>query len=421
MSYDENFRPKAIPKRVPQRELDKQSEKSNSCNDDQVLTDELLSGDSQKEGARVGDNMIDRPKGMPQPMQGKISDNFKPASASVKGTEKVNIDDLLHHADVNSHGLFRSSFWVLGLTLILALLTLYVSAQSISILHDALILPDPGRWIAVGFLCVLVGIILYVIIQAVLFIARLSSGSQLSIEQLVSLSNFPGIRTYRVACEEFLKPYLEGLIGRPQKTQAKFLQMVGADKIIESAQALLDADRRLGSREWVNEFVENIQLPMEALAVERINVYARAAALKTAISPWPLVDMASVVYNSTRMLTDLAIIFNRRFSRGNTIRILTGMFFTVFIAGHTQDAVDAIDGELGHQFASGVVDPGAVNMEDHVNSFAESAFEHVGHGALIFAKFSTKKFAEGAASWLLMKRLGRRAIKMLKPIAGDVK
>ena len=195
--------------------------------------------------------------------------------------------------------------------------------------------------------------------------------------------------------------------------------MSDADKIIESANRLLDPERRLGSREWVNEFVEKVQLPMEALAVGRINEYAKAAALKTAISPWPLVDMAAVIYNSTLMLTDLAIIFNRRFSRGNTIRIILGMFFAIFIAGQAQEAADAIEEEFGQRLTAGVsAEPGSIDMDDHVSSFAESAFENLGHGAMIFTKFSSKKIAEGAASWLLMRRLGRRAVKMLKPIAG---
>ena len=432
MSYDDNFRPKSMPERMAQRkaQVDKSSSNSSSSPSsnsglnssslppaDPVLTDDISSQPLPNEGARAGDNMIDRPKSLPKPLSISADCAVDSPYSSDEGGGEVNIDDLLHRSAINTHGLFRSSFWMLALVLVLALLLLYVSSHAISILHDALALPAPGRWVAIGFLIVLVGIIGYVIVRAAYFTVHLSRGSQLSIEQLVSVGDLTGLRSYRLASEEFLKPYLRGLIGRPKKTLEKFLQMSDADSIIESANRLLDPDRRLGSREWVNEFIDKIQLPMEALAVERINGYARAAAVKTAISPWPLVDMASIIYNSTLMLTDLAIIFNRRFSRGNTIRILMGMFFSIFIAGQAQEAVNAIENELGQGLTSGGTDPGGIDMDEHVSSLAESAFEHVGNGALLVAKFSTKKVVEGAANWLLMKRLGRRAVKMLKPIA----
>ena len=423
MSYDDKFRPKSIPGKMSHLELQSQVKKSNpSPSSEQAVPDDFSNQPLAQIGARVGDNMIDRPKGLPKPLQVSADCVADSSFSSSEGKTDLKIGELLHHSGINTHGLLRSSFWILALTLILALLLLYISSQAISILHDALALPAPGRWVAIWFLFALVSIIVYVVVQAVIFIARLSSSSQLSIDQLVSMTNFTGLRSYRIATEEFLKPYLRDLIGRPQKSLEKFLQMTDADKIIESANRLLDSDRRLGSREWVNEFTENIQLPMEALATKRINAYAKAAALKTAISPWPLVDMASVIYNSTLMLTDLAIIFNRRFSCGNTIRILMGMFFAIFIAGQTQEAVDAIEYEIGQRLPMGVTgESGSINVDEHVGSFAESAFENLGHGVMIFAKFSTKKIGEGAASWLLMKLLGRRAVKMLKPIAGTVK
>ncbi|MEA1921215.1 MAG: DUF697 domain-containing protein [Pseudomonadota bacterium] len=419
MSYDGNFRPKAIPKRMNQQGVQSQVDKSKP-GAAPILTDDLSNQSLQPEGARTGDNMIDRPKGLPK--SSPVSENCAAADSSFSPDEEkvdLKIDDLLYHSAINTHGLLRSSFWILALTLILALLLLYISSHAISILHDALALPVPGRWVAICLLSVLVGVIGYVMGRALFFTRRLSRGSQLSIDQLVSMSNFTGLRSYRIAKEEFLQPYLNDLISRPPKTLNKFLQMNDADKVIESAHRLLDSKRRLGSREWVDEFVEKIQLPMAALAAERINGYAKATALKTAISPWPFVDMASVIYNATLMITDLAIIFNRRFSRGNSIRILMGMFFAIFIAGQAQEALDTIEDEFGQRLtAGGSVEPDAVNIDDHVNTFAESAFENLGHGALIFTKFSSKKIAEGATSWLLMKRLGRRAVKMLKPIAG---
>jgi len=45
------------------------------------------------------------------------------------------------------------------------------------------------------------------------------------------------------------------------------------------------------------------------------------------------------------------------------------------------------------------------------------ALDGLGQTIKSFGTSLTGKFAEGAANWLLMKRLGRRTKKMLKPIA----
>jgi len=440
MSYDENFRPKSVARKTavaatpqPPQPPQQQPEIENPLKVQPSTPAQTQ--DSKKEpatpkapptpaaptGARSGDNMIDRPKSRPKPLPKTAS--FTAESALTPNDNEdfgLEIEDLLCRSKIGIKGLFRSSFWALALSLILALLLLYISSQAISILHDALTMPTPGREAALGLLALLLCIIVYVIIRALVFAVRLSGGSQLNIEQLVSITNFNGLRSYRLATEEFLKPYLRKLVKLKPKQRKKFLQTGGknAEKIIAAANRLLETERRLGSREWVMEFIDNIQLPMEALARERINDYARAAALKTAISPWPLVDMAAVIYNSTMMLTDLAVIFNRRLTAGNAVYVLMGMFFNIFIAGKTQEAVAAIENEIEHHagaHGAGIPDP--ADATAHIGSLTDTAFADLGHNALLFAKFSSKKIAEGAASWLLMKRLGRRTVKMLKPIA----
>ena len=69
MSYDDNFRPKAIPKRMNQRGLQSQVDKSKpgaESDADPILADKPSNTSLQPEGARTGDNMIDRPKGLPK-------------------------------------------------------------------------------------------------------------------------------------------------------------------------------------------------------------------------------------------------------------------------------------------------------------------------------------------------------------------
>ena len=110
-------------------------------------------------------------------------------------------------------------------------------------MHNALDMPTPGRWIAAWLLSVLVVVILYVIIRAIIFILQFPSSSQIDLEQLISLSNFSGLRAYRIAVEQFLKPYLEDFTNLSPKNREKFLQLLDVDEIMVSAKSLLDPER----------------------------------------------------------------------------------------------------------------------------------------------------------------------------------
>ncbi len=83
-----------------------------------------------------------------------------------------------------------------------------------------------------------------------------------------------------------------------------------------------------------------------------------------------------------------------------------GCFFNIFIAGKTQEALAAIENEFGHHVSAGAVGDSA--SANHIGSFAEVAFENLGHGAMFFAKFSSKKIAEAAAGMVLQRGYYRR-------------
>lgn len=366
--------------------------------------------DRLRPSARVGDNGIDRPIGRPTEIT-PVDPDRKPEALPVQSDVK----DILCPRTLSVPACIRSPVWILGMVLLLATILLYVLSHVLSVVHDALDLPGTIKWTALFGLSVLVGVIAYVIIKAIMFVLHLSHHFQLSINQLRGIGNCADDRTCSVAKEKYLEPYLRSLIARHTVDHDKFYDLEARKNIVKAARWLLDPDRITSSREWVKEFQCQIQSPLEIMAQVSIAHYAKLVAVKTAISPWPFVDIAAVLYNATQMIADVALIFNQRFSRLDTVRLLLDILFTVYVAGETQDAMNTIATELGGSHAGNAPSDG--NVHDLSNSVLDTAFEGASPVVTSFAKEFLKKGAEGAANWLLMKRLGRRAVMMLKPIA----
>lgn len=98
---------------------------------------------------------------------------------------------------------------------------------------------------------------------------------------------------------------------------------------------------------------------------EVIMKYARRIAVKTAISPWRLVDMLAVFYNSTLMVCQIAQVYDRRVSRAQAFKLLMGWAFNLYVSGElgavmqsTADGVnDGLQSLLGEDGLPGMVQP----------------------------------------------------------------
>ena len=145
-----------------------------------------------------------------------------------------------------------------------------------------------------------------------------------------------------------------------------------------------------GSDGWLRLFRE-FQTLQDERAGRIIARTWKLVAVKTAASPWKVVDMLAVVYNSTVMVARLARLYNRRTSRGAAFRLACRWLINICIAGEMGDATQ-----------------GAVEWAD-ANDLISSTYRPLA-GVV-------GKVAEGGANAFLVYRLGRRAMAYFRPLA----
>lgn len=157
--------------------------------------------------------------------------------------------------------------------------------------------------------------------------------------------------------------------------------------------AKLRTHRYADSRSFLCDF-RTFQELQDRQAAETIRRYALLIAVKTAVSPWRLVDMAAVFYNSTLMVCEIAGIYNRRISRAHAFRLLIGWVLNLYVSGELgqvmEGSADVLNDSLGDLLGDG--------LGSSIQPFLP-----------LFAKF-VGKAAEGGVNAYLAYRLGRRAV-----------
>ena len=144
-----------------------------------------------------------------------------------------------------------------------------------------------------------------------------------------------------------------------------------------------------GNDGWILLFKE-----FQSLQDERAKAIIRRAwklvAIKTAASPWKIVDMIAVIYNSTVMVTRLARLYNRRTSGRAAFRLVFRWLINLYIAGEMGDVTQ------------GAVEWASAN--DLISSTYKPLAGFLG------------KIAEGGANAFLVYRLGCRAMAYFRPL-----
>lgn len=149
-----------------------------------------------------------------------------------------------------------------------------------------------------------------------------------------------------------------------------------------------------GSDGWLYLFKDFLRMQDER-AKEIIAKTWKMVAIKTAASPWKIIDIIAVVYNSTIMVTRLARLYNRRTTRHAAFRLVCRWFINIYIAGEMGDA------------SQGAVEWASAN--DLISSTYKPLAGLIG------------KVAEGGANAFLVYRLGRRAMEYFRPLVEVVR
>jgi hypothetical protein len=162
----------------------------------------------------------------------------------------------------------------------------------------------------------------------------------------------------------------------------------------------LRGDKSLHSDEtgWLDDFRE-FQAMQDARCTEIVSKCCKLVALKTAASPWRMLDMFCVFYNSTRMVCELATVYNRRMSRGNAFRLVCRWCAAIYVSGELGTIMEST-AKAGGEYAADWLSDG-----DLMAGVAQSM--------PVLAKLAGKAI-EGGVNAYFAYRMGRRAIESFR-------
>lgn len=145
-----------------------------------------------------------------------------------------------------------------------------------------------------------------------------------------------------------------------------------------------------------------LQERQDERAGEIINRAMGLIAVKTAASPWKIVDSLAVFYVSAMMIFDIARVYNRRTTRFGALRLAGRWAFNIYVAremsGAAESGVGVVTGAAGH-----------LMKPNGISGAIASSLPLVGKIA--------SKAVEGGANAFFARSLGKRAIREFQPVA----
>ena len=283
---------------------------------------------------------------------------------------------------------------------VIALLGLYLIAQFASVITDTLTLPPNLQWPILTLEAVALLVLAILFIRAVLL--------YLSVPHFDTISSWTRDHEPEDAQEKLVK-LLKG-VGDPDKW-AKRCKFSPSSDIAGQLRRLTDREFADDDAWWdaYDEFEKKREKRAEAI----VGHYSKLIAIKTAASPWKIVDLAAVLYNSTRMIQDVVVLYNRRgLSRARSFKLVCHFTLNIYVSGELGDITSKIGMAAGEKIGEAAVEklPELLGGEELPEAVA-SLF-NVGSGV---AGIFLGKATEGAINALFAWRLGKRAIRDFCP------
>ena len=177
------------------------------------------------------------------------------------------------------------------------------------------------------------------------------------------------------------------------ETQVQHLENLGmtTDHIGELKKhrdRLLDTKDFANSKDFAQQFVKDVQTPLDDLAKDQRKHRAKLVAIKTAVSSSSTIDGLVVLYHSWQMVTDICRIYGVRPSSWDSFCILSHTVFNSYIAIKFDEFEDSI--------------------EDVLEAAIEKTFK-----SKYLANF-TLGLATGTANGLMLNRVGRRLERLIR-------
>lgn len=174
------------------------------------------------------------------------------------------------------------------------------------------------------------------------------------------------------------------------------------DQIEEFVREAKDLQRTEGviPSQWVRDFRNKCQNPLDQAALGIIKSYAKRVGLKTALSPNALLDTAIVIYGGFSMLTDLCRVYDVRVGPLQTLKLAAIVASHSYLAGRIEDISDSAEDFLTEK------------MDDVIRG----ACGVLSGGLAIATAGIGTRTAQAVANGMVIFRLGKHAQKLLRPV-----
>ncbi|MCC5835502.1 MAG: YcjF family protein [Opitutales bacterium] len=355
-----------------------------------MSTDSKTKTEASRVAAREDDTGHNNPSRPPKKVQSYEAPKSPPkdSGAADSGTEPLRSA---------SRGFGKLLFFSVGLAAAAALVLYLLLLDFLFRMHELpLFLQVPG-W---ALLALVSGFVLWALFQTLRFWFSLRSFSQVRVPK-------PHPRPDGSSADDaaeweqsrkVLSKYLKYMTSN-RALQERWLELWPEEAEIRMAEVLSRAERlqeprSLDTPSWIRELDQQVLGPLDRIADARIRSYAKRVGVKTAISPFPLVDALAVLYNAFLLIQDLAALYGRRLNRYETLFLLGLITFQVYVAGETQELTEA-----GMSEVHGIVSGGVTNLTSRISAFV------------------SPKLAEGVLNAFVLYRLGRYAKRRFKPLS----
>lgn len=284
-----------------------------------------------------------------------------------------------------------------------ALLLLYVFSSFVQLVSALQALP---RWLSVlGWLALLIlgATLLSAILVVMWGIRKLPYNRELqSLRDVRRRRHAIQKNTDHLSCSQ-VRDHLTSYLEKYSTTaacKAGLLPEETAREIQQAKNRLTMPGRIPHSYKWLEIYQHDFQGKLDAQAAQRVRQCARFVGIKTALSPNPLVDALLVLYWSFRMIHDVCLIYNLRVGRWAAVALLWRVFCSAYVTAKLD--------ELGDQ------------VEESIDAIAD----HLGNTIPDLLRQALAKVpvraGTGYANYLLVRRLGMRAIAEVQPLPPEL-
>jgi uncharacterized membrane protein YcjF (UPF0283 family) len=173
-------------------------------------------------------------------------------------------------------------------------------------------------------------------------------------------------------------------------------------RLASASAALRDSDQYSDIARWLERFRTEFQSAIDAAAEERIRYWSNRVFVVTAVSPNAVIDSGAALFYTFSMLSDLCELYNLRAGRAGTAVLLGRTVFNAYIAGQ---------GTEWEKLA-----------EEQYSDLFNHALQSLGIGvsSAVVGKVLGKVGAKATTGYMnrvLLARLGRYAMRLLRPVA----